>query len=379
MPVDYLHVDAIAAAVADIYAEAEHALIAAISRQLAAGGFDDTTGWAARKLAEARALKRTAQLLVDELERDGNVAVRRGVADGWRSGNTTALTDLTEQHVGDIGPAARVADQKAGTAIQALADATVGELRPTYAAVLRSADDAYRRAVAGAAARRLTGARDLRRAVQDAWAGLYRQGVTGFVDRAGRRWRLSSYAEMSVRTAVARAAIIGEVDAMQAAGIGMCYVVDNPRECPICRPWENRILALTEPVQAPAIATLDEAMAAGLFHPGCRHLVRPYRPGVRIVAARNPEGPQGYEAEQRQRQLERNLRGWRERYAAALDDTGRQAAARRIAAASQALMDHLDDHPRLHRITYREHPGAGFRAPRSARTRHDAAHLASRA
>src|SRR3954447_18483164 len=163
-------------AVADIYAEAENALLAAITRQLQAGGFDDDTAsrWQVRKLAEARALHRTAQLLVDELQRDGNVAVRQAVADGWRSGNATALTDLTEQHIGDIGPAARVADQTPGRAIQALADATVAELRPVHSAVLRGGDDAYRRAVAGGAARKLTGARDLRRAVQDTWAGLTR-------------------------------------------------------------------------------------------------------------------------------------------------------------------------------------------------------------
>ncbi|WP_052721334.1 phage minor capsid protein [Actinoplanes rectilineatus] len=118
MAVDYLKVDAIAAAVADIYADAENALLALLTRRLAAGGFDDDTGtWAARKLGEVRALRRAAQLLVDELERDGNVTVRRAVADGWRAGNTAALTDLAEAQVGDIGPAARSADQAGGTAI----------------------------------------------------------------------------------------------------------------------------------------------------------------------------------------------------------------------------------------------------------------------
>lgn len=380
MPVDYSQVDAIAAAVADIYAEAENALLALVTRQLTDGGFEDVqASWAARKLSEVRALGRAAGLLVDELQRDGNVAVRRAVADGFRSGATTALTDLTEQHVGDIGPAARVADQRAGTAIQALADAVVQELRPVHSAVLRSTDDAYRRAIAGATARRLAGARDTRRAAQDAWAGLARQGITGFVDSTGRRWRLHTYAEMATRTAVARAAVVGAVDVMTAGGLSMCYVVDNPRECPVCRPYEGRILALAAPAIAPAIATLDEAMAAGLFHPNCRHQIRPWRPGVRIVAARTPEGPGGYEAEQQQRAIERRLRGWRERYAAAFDDMGKQYAAKRIALWADALTRHLDEHPRLARVSYREHPGAGYRAPKGSRTRRDAAHLASRA
>lgn len=270
MPVDYGNVDAIASAAADIYAEGENALIALLTRQLQAGGFDDdTTRWAARKLTEIRALRRTATLVVDEMQRDGAIAIRAAVADGWRSGNATALTDLAEASIGDIGPAARVADQRAGTAVQALADATVAEMRPACAAVLRSADDAYRRAVAGATARRLAGARDTRRAAQDAWTGLARQGITGFTGAGGRRWRLFSYAEMGVRTAVGRAAVIGETDVIRAAGLAHCYVEDNPRECPLCLPWENKILALDAPATPPAVATLAEAQQAGLHHPNC--------------------------------------------------------------------------------------------------------------
>lgn len=380
MPVDYTTVDAIAAAVADIYAEAENALLALLTRQLAAGGFDDDTrAWAARKLGEVRALQRAAILIVDRLQSDGGTVIRAAVADGLRAGNTAALTELAEAHIGDIGPLGRAADQRAGAAIQALADALVTEVRPVHAAVLRAADDAYRKAVAGAVARRLAGARDTRRAAQDAWAALSSQGISGFTDRGGRRWALSTYVEMATRTGVARAAIVGQTDTWQAAGIRYCYVVDNPRECPICRPWETKILALGDTAEPPAVATLDEAQAAGLHHPNCRHELRLWRPGVRIVAARNPEGAAGYDAEQEQRGIERRLRTWRMRYAAAFDDTGRQHAARRIAAWSDALQEHLDAHPRLPRLSYREHPGAGYRAPRKARTRHDRAHLASHA
>lgn len=381
MGVDYLQVDAIAAAVADIYAEGEQALIALVTRRLGDGGFDDTTTqmWAARKLRDVRALKRAAQLIVDELQRDGNVAVRRAVADGLRSGTATAVTDLAEAQVGDVGPVARAADQRAGTAVQALADATVAELRPVHAAVLRGTDDAYRKAVAGAGARRLTGARDTRHAAQDAWAALVSKGITGFTDATGRNWRLSSYVEMATRTAVARAAIVGQSDTWQAAGIDNCYVVDNPRECPLCAPWESKILSLGDTVVPPAVATLEAAQATGLNHPNCRHELRLWQPGTRIVAARKPEGPDGYAAEQQQRAIERKLRGWRERYAAAFDEQGRQYAAQRIAGWAGALQTHLDDNPRLPRLSYREHPDAGYAAPPAARTPADRADLTSTA
>lgn len=376
MPVDYLQVDAIAAAVADVYDEAEQSLLALITRQLTAGGFDDdTTTWARRKLLEVRALKRAATLIVDRLQSDGGTIIRRAVTDGLRAGNTAGLADLAETVVGDVGPAARAADARAAPAIEALADAVVTEMRPVYTAVLRATDDSYRAAIAGATARRLAGAADTRRAAQQAWSALAAQGITGFVDSGGRRWQLSTYVEMATRTAVARAAVVGQTDVWAAAGIVDCYVVDNPRECPICQPWETKILSLGDTRSGNAVATLAEAQAAGLHHPNCRHALRPWTIGTRIVAARRPEGPAGYEAEQRQRALERHLRRWRTRYAAAFDDQGREYTARRIAAWADELAAHLDAHPRLARLSYRERPGAGYAAPRDARTARDRARL----
>lgn len=362
MPVDYARVDRVAQYVAGIYAEAEAALIAAISRRLAAG-HDSPDTWERQKLAEVRAVGRAAQLIVDRLRLRGPRALRQAIADGLRAGNDAAITDLAEAHIGDIGPTARAAGERGSAQVQALADAAVGELRPVHAALLRSTDDAYRAAVAGATARRVAGVADTRTAAQAAWSQLAAQGMTGFTDSAGRRWRSFTYVEMATRTAVARAAIIGQTDTWQTAGITHAYVVDNPRECPLCVVWETKILTLGEPNTAPGVATLEQAQAAGLSHPNCRHQLRPWAPGVRITAARKPEGPAGYTAEQQQRAIERKLRAWRERYAAAFTPQAEQWAARRIQAWAARLEDHLDAHPRLRRLTYREKPGAGYTAP----------------
>lgn len=364
MPVDAGVVDAVAAAVADVYREAETALVAQISRRLAAGL--DATDWAERKLREVKALRRAAQLIVDELDRRAPPAVRAAIAAGYRAGNAAAVTDLAEAHIGDPGPAARGADTRRGSAIQALADAAVRELRPLHLSILPATERAFRDAVAGATARRLAGVTDLRTAAQSAWAALVDHGITGFTDTTGRRWQLSTYVEMAVRTGVTRAVVAGQIDEWAARGVRQCYVVDNPRECPLCLPWEGKVLQHTGRLAAPAVATLDAAREAGLLHPNCRHQLRPWARGVRIVAARRPD-PGGYAAEQRQRELERHVRRWRGREAAALDPAAERYAARRVAAWDGELTAHLAAHPRLPRRSYREHPGAGFTAPPSRR------------
>ena len=49
----------------------------------------------------------------------------------------------------------------------------------------------------------LVGHEDRRRTAQRAWERLLSRGVTGFTDRAGRRWELASYVEMATRAVTA--------------------------------------------------------------------------------------------------------------------------------------------------------------------------------
>jgi Phage minor capsid protein 2 len=283
-------VDQVAVAVAAIYREGELALIAAITRRLAQGL--DATDWQVRKLNEVHAVRWAAQAVVQRLRTDADPVLRRGIADAYRAGNAAAVIDLNAALDPPVDPRALAADLRAGNAVQALADAAVAELRPVQQAVLPAAESAYRQAVAGATARRLTGVTDTRHAAQAAWAGLVDRGITGFTDRTGRRWQLSTYVEMAVRTSVHRAQVVGVTDVAQAAGTSQVYVVNSPRECPLCRPWESKVLSLVEPVEEPAVATLAAAQAAGLHHPNCfpGEVLVSAPTGVRASDARRYEG-----------------------------------------------------------------------------------------
>jgi hypothetical protein len=360
---------ALAATVA-VYGEAELALTRMLARRLAQGL--DEPDWAVRRRAELGAVRRAAQLIVDTTSKRGAAAARRTVAQAYRSGRATAVVDLAEALAGDVGPTARGADPRRGNTIQALADAVGRELRPVHEQILPSVMDSYRRAVAAAAGRTLTRAQPQRQAIQSAWAALVDQGIGGFSNRTGRRWQLHTYVEMAVRTAAGRAEVFGLVDQWTADGVRLVYVPDRPRECHLCRPYEARVLSLHGPTGVAAepnlrtggttlvtvTATLADARAAGLFHPGCRHTLKPFLPGRTTLRPAVAPDPEGYAAEQRQRALERHLRHWRMRTAAALDDTERARAGARVDAWTRELVDHVDRH-RLTRLRYREQPGAG--------------------
>jgi hypothetical protein len=348
VPVDDDRADLIVRATTGIYDDAELAVIRYITARLARGL--DAADWQTRRLAEIGQLRSGLRAITARLNAQGPAAARAAVAAGWRAGAATAIEDL--------GGRAAV-PQKYPRAVQALADALVGELRPLHSQILPQAESAYRNAIGAATGRKLTAVASTRRAAQAAWAALVDDGIVGFTDSSGRRWALHSYVEMATRTAVARAIDVAVIDAQQAAGSVLVYVTDRPQECALCRPWEHKILSTVHPARRPATATVGDARRAGLGHPNCRHQLAPYLPGMRLTPGQ--ADPVGDAARQQQRYLERGLRGWREREAAALTPEARRAATTKIAAWEAQLVAHLH-HAGLKRQQHREHPGAGYAA-----------------
>lgn len=380
MAVDADQVDAIAASVADIYREAEGALVRLVRRHLD-DGLDSPA--AEQRLGTIRALRRGAQTVIASLEADSGPGIRNALAASYRHGWSNATAGLPERYFPEsgIGTNARLAArERSGTGfVEALAQALHGDFGNVTRNILRNVEDAYRSVQAAAAARILTGAETRRQAAQAAWQRLTDRGIMSFTDRAGRRWRLSSYVEMATRTNAQRAAVTGQVDRLDSIGVNLVIVSNSPQECPKCRPWEGKILRtddgpLNVEVEHPtrdgvmvtveAKATLDQARSAGLFHPNCRHSISAYLPGVTKPLPQPTADPEGNAARVRQRELERRIRRQKERAEAGLTPEARKAANARVRRAQADLRDHLKANPKLKRLPYRERPGAGNTPPR---------------
>lgn len=248
------------------------------------------------------------------------------------------------------------------------------QLAQIQVAAERATDDAFKQAIGQVMTPRpgISQAQRLENA-QKALDDLADRGLTVFTDRAGRRWDLVSYAEMATRTAVSRSLLNIQLTAFIGAGRDAVLVVSRTlgAPCPHCRPWDGKVVSLTgatvgqdltvTPFDAPprtehVVGTLAEAMATGLLHPNCRHALVDFADGVSMAPAGLEPPPAGvYEAEQRQRALERRVREHRRRAAVALP--GQQAKAkRRLAAAVKASREHAAVHG-IKRQTRRERLG----------------------
>lgn len=332
-----------AKATVDLYSRATETMLSHVARRVARG--IDQPGWAERKLAETAALRDAAVAELDRLMAGAPGAIQTAIRTGWDSGTRDVTAEIT--------PGITV--RTSAAAVDALVAETVGRVTSTHPQILRATLDAYRDVIAEtSAADVLTGTRTRVQAAQQALDRFAQQGITGYRDSRGRRWGLDSYVEMATRTAVGRAQVAGALDRYQADGRDLVIVSDAPGECEACRPWEGTVLTISgatpagtrmtggEGARFRVAATVAEAQAAGLHHPSCRHRLGAFVVGLtrRMTDTADPQG----DADRReQRRLERGIRAWRRREAAAITPEARAQAGRHARAWQARLRSHVDD------------------------------------
>lgn len=359
-----------------LYREAEESIVEQVTRRLAAGM--DATDWQAQRLAQLASLRRGVERILEVTADRAAGPLRDTIAAAWRTGTARATTTLPAAlfpRDPDLVAAAGVRQIRAA-ALESLAAGLVRDVGQRHSNIVRHVEDVYRTVIARASASSIAGGITRREASQQAYRRFIDQGLTSFTDVSGRRWRLSSYVEMGVRTVTQRAAVQGQTDRLQDLGLDLVIVSDSPRECELCRPHEGRVYSIsgdtpTGRVELPSAVdpdatvtvtvdgTLGKARADGLFHPNCTHSVSGYQPGVTRRPTGRTANPQGYQAKERQREIERQIRRWKERAAGALTDAAAAAARAKVRQWQGEMREHLRRNPELKRLPYRERPGAG--------------------
>jgi len=339
--------EGLAQPVHDLYQAAELDLLGHLARII--GQDIDSPRWADRRIRADGDLRSAIDTTSAALRRDTTRAVDLALLEAYDRGRQAAVTDL-----GHLDAAAARTVRGAARSDEVprqLAAAVERDTRPLYRRIVTSVTTAYRQIVDRAAA----SANARRGVAQQALNHFAGRGITGMVDPRGRGWSMTAYADMTMRSATGRAVVDGGTDLLAGVGLGLVIVSNSPLECPLCRPWESKVLTLdpgpgarvvlarpavgsqvTTPVRV--AGSLEEARAAGLYHPNCRHSLRPFLPGMTRPDPPAP-GPPGatYEDTQEQRRLERQLRAWQRREAVALDDRARRNAAASVRAAQASL------------------------------------------
>ena len=91
------------------------------------------------------------------------------------------------------------------------------------------------------------------------------QGFTGIVDKAGRKWNLSTYAEMVIRTKTTQAHIYGTAEQAKELGCNL-FIISSHNAIDACKKWEGVVISIGESIEG--YPSYEEIRSSGeCFHP----------------------------------------------------------------------------------------------------------------
>lgn len=168
--------------------------------------------------------------------------------------------------------------------LEALIKATTNDMQQAETAVLRMANDQYRKAIFNAQVYANSGAGTYEKAVDMATRDMLSRGLNCVEYANGARHTLADYADMAIRTASKRAYLQGEGEKRQEWGITTVIVNKRGNPCPKCLPFVGKVLiddVWSGGKKSDGLYPLmSQAIAAGLYHPRCKDSHTTYFPGI---------------------------------------------------------------------------------------------------
>lgn len=350
--------------IARAYQQAELEILGQIKNRLLQGQLLDELDWQTARLAEIQQVRKQAVSVLAKVNSSMTSKINGAFGAAYKGGEWAALKDaagfLPEKPTA-VSSAARQA------AVRAAANAMTGGMAQTMPKLLRQLEDDYARVINDTVLRVQAGSGDRRTQTGRALEQLFGMGVkTG----PGGKMNLPDYVTMAMRTGVAQTSIAGHMDTLGANGLDLVYIQPGPRHCDQCDEWSNKPLWRTtgptgqqytenlvdgKQYRVMVWGTLDQARAAGWGHPNCRCNVGAFIPGATVLPKpRPPWDKEGYEAQQKQRGIERKIREWKVRGALATSAADVAKANGKVALWQEAMRSLLKEHPALKRQARRE-------------------------
>lgn len=225
-------------------------------------------------------LNRTMEELIRQSRIKGNmqqeIRILQAIKKGWKvygTNKSPVHQDMTAEFF-------RLNDRKLETLIKA----TMADMETAETAVLRKANDDYRKAIFNAQVYANTGAGTYEKAVDMATKDMLSRGLNCIVYANGARHTLADYADMAIRTASKRAYLQGEGEKRQEWGVATVIVNKRGNPCPKCLPFVGKVLI--DDVWSGGskkdgnYPLMSYAIERGLFHPRCKDSHTTYFPGI---------------------------------------------------------------------------------------------------
>lgn len=307
MPLKPSFGDRVAGPIVSLYNNTERSVLKWLARILMPfpGG-----QWVARMLARLLKLRRGVKRITKDLDQESSRRVGAAITASWEHGASAAFDDL------GMAGATIVRGQS-----DRLTREVFARIAATHPRIGAWAEQVFRQAVDAGGDPALSEA-ERAAAVQRILDQAAEPGVAGYTDPHGRRHNLVSYVETTVRAASTFAEVEAYITTLASQGHDLVVVSDVPQACSLCRPFEGQVLSIAggsgartvadsfgRSVTVRVYASIAEARARGLWHPGCRHVVSVWTADSPTPPSDSAPDEAGYRAHQRERALERKVRG----------------------------------------------------------------------
>ena len=207
----------------------------------------------------------------------------------------------------------RINDRK----LNALIKATKKDFKKAQLAMLRMANDQYRKIIFNAQIYANTGAGTIEKAIDMASRDFMANGINCIEYKNGARVNVVSYVDMAIRTSNKRAYLKGEGDKRKEWGISTVIVISRGGGCPKCTPYQGKIYI--DDVWSGGSSKdgpyplLSSAIEKGLYHPNCRDSHTTYFEGItskpkRTTKEQQEENIRLYNEQQWKNYIERQVK-----------------------------------------------------------------------
>ena len=317
------------------------------------------TQWQAEQLAALADFRESTNTVLGDYFKEFNERIGEALQRAYEAGGTEQETKILEAlrkgwkrrpHSGQLsGSFFRINERR----LNAYIASVKSDMERAEYAIMRMADDQYRKAIFNAGVAYNTGAVTLPQAVDQATNDFLSRGLNCIEYRNGRRVNIDTYAEMAVRTSVTRSYLQGESAKRDEWGVNTVIVNKRGTACPKCLQYVGRVFyddvyGHVKP-QDGKYPLLSLAIAGGLYHPNCKDIHTTYFEGVStppepLTKAEEQKAAEVYGLEQRQRYHERQIRRYKRLSEWTNDPQERQKYSARLADWQRLNADFVEKH-----------------------------------
>lgn len=327
-----------------VYSDTVDALLINMAKHFNSGYSLSTQEWEIRKLAELGQLNRESLRIITGLTGQNpelvHTALESAVYAATRDTEPELKRAVKEGHIAPPDADNVIASESISGALKAYDAQALEKLNLVNTTMLESTLEQYRKVIVNTAnierqmqaaqdilntqtGRVVTGTASRTQALRQALSQIHGEGITGFIDRAGRKWTPEAYVNMDIRTTVHNTAIEAVKLRQEDYGVEIFRVSRHSGARPLCYPYQGRYFSWNNTSgtftdgegkrhRYSPLSSTSYGKPAGLFGINCDHHPITVIPGVSIPRDRTEqdkeENDKAYAESQEQRRLEREIR-----------------------------------------------------------------------